>query len=238
MSMNKLLFLVLAGAASATFAATPAHDTVAYKAATNKASAEYKTAKAACDAQTGNAKDICEEQAKVARATAEANATMQFKNDKKSIEKARTELADAQYGLSKEQCDLQTGDAKDSCLTTAKSQKVAAVNAAKAGKDTADMAQTGVDCGTLTGADKASCETRSKTALAKDAVADTVITTKVKTELMAQPALKSLDVKVETNNGAVVLSGFVPSKAEADKAVDVARNVKGVTDVKNSLRIK
>ena len=94
------------------------------------------------------------------------------------------------------------------------------------------------DCGTLTGADKASCETRSKTALAKDAVADTVITTKVKTELMAQPALKSLDVKVETNNGAVVLSGFVPSKAEADKAVDVARNVKGVTDVKNSLRIK
>ena len=236
--MNKLLFLILAGAASASFAATPAHDTVAYKAATDKAANEYKSAKAACDTQTGNAKDICQEQAKVARATAEANATMQYKNDKKSIEKARTELADAQYDLAKEKCDGLDGNAKDSCLSTAKSQKVAAVNAAKAGKDAADVAQTGIDCSAMTGTDKASCEARSKTELAKDAVADTVITTKVKTELMAEPALKSLDVKVETNNGAVVLSGFVPSQVEADKAVDVARNVKGVTDVKSSLRIK
>lgn len=236
--MNKLLFLVLAGAASASFAATPANDTVAYKAATNKAANDYKTAKNACDAQSGNAKDICEEQAKVARATAEANATMQYKNDKKSIEKARTELADAQYGLAKEKCDALEGNAKDSCLSTAKSQQTAAINSAKAGKDAADVAQTGIDCTALTGTDKASCEARSKTELAKDAVADTVITTKVKTELMAEPALKSLDVKVETNNGAVVLSGFVPSQAEADKAVDVARNVKGVSDVKSSLRIK
>jgi osmotically-inducible protein OsmY len=236
--MNKLLFLVLAGAASASFAATPANDTVAYKAATNKAANDYKTAKNACDAQSGNAKDICEEQAKVARATAEANATMQYKNDKKSIEKARTELADAQYGLAKEKCDALEGNAKDSCLSTAKSQQTAAINSAKAGKNAADVAQTGIDCTALTGTDKASCEARSKTELAKDAVADTVITTKVKTELMAEPALKSLDVKVETNNGAVVLSGFVPSQAEADKAVDVARNVKGVSDVKSSLRIK
>ena len=236
--MNKLLFLVLAGAASASFAATPANDTVAYKAATNKAANDYKTAKNACDAQSGNAKDICEEQAKVARATAEANATMQYKNDKKSIEKARTELADAQYGLAKEKCDALEGNAKDSCLSTAKSQQTAAINSAKAGKDAADVAQIGIDCSAMTGTDKASCEARSKTELAKDAVADTVITTKVKTELMAEPALKSLDVKVETNNGAVVLSGFVPSQAEADKAVDVARNVKGVSDVKSSLRIK
>jgi hyperosmotically inducible protein len=236
--MNKLLFLLLAGAASASFAATPANDTVAYKAATNKAANDYKAAKNACDAQSGNAKDVCEEQAKVARATAEANATMQYKNDKKSIEKARTELADAQYGLAKEKCDTLDGNAKDSCLSTAKSQQVAAINAAKAGKDAADVAQTGIDCSAMTGTDKASCEARSKTELAKDAVADTVITTKIKTELMAEPALKSLDVKVETNNGAVVLSGFVPSQTEADKAVDVARNVKGVTDVKSSLRIK
>ena len=236
--MNKLLFLVLAGAASASFAATPANDTVAYKAATNKAANDYKTAKNACGAQSGNAKDVCEEQAKVARATAEANATMQYKNDKKSIEKARTELADAQYGLAKEKCDALEGNAKDSCLSTAKSQQTAAINSAKAGKDAADVAQTGIDCSAMTGSDKGSCEARSKTELAKDAVADTVITTKVKTELMAEPALKSLDVKVETNNGAVVLSGFVPSQAEADKAVDVARNVKGVSDVKSSLRIK
>jgi osmotically-inducible protein OsmY len=236
--MNKLLFLVMAGAVSASFAATPNNDSVAYKAATNKAANDYKTAKAACDAQTGNAKDICEEQAKVVRATAEANATMQYKNDKKSVEKARIALAEANYDLAEEKCDALAGADKDSCKATAKSQQTAAINSAKAGKEAADVAQTGIDCSSMTGSDKASCEARSKTELAKDAVADTVITTKIKTELMAEPALKSLDVKVETNNGTVMLSGFVPSQMEADKAVDVARNVKGVNDVKSSLRIK
>ncbi len=79
---------------------------------------------------------------------------------------------------------------------------------------------------------------RATLELAKDTVADSVITTKIKTELLAEPALKSLDVHVETTNGTVMLSGFVPSQAEVDKAVDVARNVKGVNKVQSSLRIK
>jgi osmotically-inducible protein OsmY len=236
--MNKLLLFVMATAASASFAATPTNDTVAYKAALNKADAEYKTSNANCNAQSGTAKDVCTEQAKLARANAEANATMQYKNDKKSIEKAQTNVADANYNLAKAQCAPMSGADKDTCLSTAKSQHVAAVNDAKAGKQAADVAQTGIDCSTLTGTDKATCETRSKTALAKDTVADSVITTKVKTELLAEPALKSLDVHVETNNGTVMLSGFVPSQAEVDKAVDVARNVKGVSKVQSSLRIK
>lgn len=236
--MNKLLAFVLATAASAAFAATPNNDTVAYKAAINKSDADYKTAKAACDAQSANAKDVCEAQAKVARANAESNAVMQYKNDKKSVEKAQTNVADANYDLAKEQCDNRTGADKDSCLSGAKQQHTAWVNDAKAGKKAADVAQTGIDCSNMTGTDKASCEARSKTELAKDAIADTAITTKVKTELMAEPALKSLDVKVETNNGTVMLSGFVPSQAEVDKAVDVARNVKGVNKVQSSLRIK
>ena len=236
--MNKLLFFVMATAASASFAATPNNDTVAYKAAINKSDSEYKASKATCDAQSGNAKDVCTEQAKLARANAEANATMQYKNDKKSVEKAQTNIADANYNLAKAQCAPLNGADKDTCLSTAKSQHVAAVNDAKAGKQAADVAQTGIDCSTLTGTDKATCETRSKTALAKDTVADSVITTKVKTELLAEPALKSLDVHVETNNGTVMLSGFVPSQAEVDKAVDVARNVKGVSKVQSSLRIK
>ena len=235
--MNKLLLLVLATATSASFAATPTNDTVAYKAAANKAANEYKAAKAACDVQKGNAKDICEDQAKVNRSHAELTAATQYKNDKKSIEKARIALADAQYDLAQERCDESTGADKDSCKSAAKSEQTAAINDAKAGKERADIAQTGIDCSNLSGTDKASCDARSKTELARDAVADTVITTKVKTELMAEPSLKSLDVKVETNNGKVSLSGFVPSQAEADKAVTVARNVKGVSDVQNSLRI-
>lgn len=236
--MNKLLCFVLATAASAAFAATPANDTVAYKAAINKSDADYKTAKAACDAQSGNAKDVCQEQAKVTRASAESTAALQYKNDKKSVEKAQINVADANYDLAKAQCANRSGADKDSCLSGAKQQHTAWVNDAKAGKKAADVAQTGIDCSTLSGTDKASCEARSKTELAKDAIADTTITTKVKTELMAEPALKSLDVHVETTNGTVMLSGFVPSQVEVDKAVDVARNVKGVNKVQSSLRIK
>jgi osmotically-inducible protein OsmY len=43
---------------------------------------------------------------------------------------------------------------------------------------------------------------------------------------------------VETFKGAVQLSGFVDSRAAADKAAQVARTVKGVTSVKNDMRIK
>jgi len=236
--MNKLLFIVLASAASASFAATPNNDSVAYKAATKQAEIDYKSAKAACDAQSGTSKDICVEQAKVARANSEANATWQYRNDKRSVQKAQTEVADANYNLAKAKCAPQTGAEKDSCLSTAKSTHVAAVNDAKAGKKMADVAQTGIDCSTMTGTDKASCETKQKSEMAKDTVADSVITTKVKSELLAEPALKSLDVHVETTNGTVMLSGFVPSQAEVDKAVDVARNVKGVNKVQSSLRIK
>ena len=236
--MNKLLCFVLATAASAAFAATPTNDTVAYKAAINKSDADYKTAKSACDAQSGNAKDVCQEQAKVSRANAESTAALQYKNDKKSVEKAQINVADANYDLAKAQCSNRTGADKDSCLSGAKQQHTAWVNDAKAGKKAADTAQTGIDCSTLSGTDKASCETRAKSALAKDTVADSVITTKVKTELLAEPALKSLDVHVETTNGTVMLSGFVPSQAEVDKAVNVARNVKGVSKVQSSLRIK
>lgn len=237
--MNKLLFILLAGACGASFAAaTPNNDTVAYKQMTAKAASDYKTAKAACDAQSGNAKDVCIQDAKVARARSESDAVAQYKSDKSSVKKARINVAEAEYDLAKAKCAPMAGGDKDSCLSTAKSTETAAINDAKAGKMAADVAQTGDDCSTMTGTAKASCETRQKSALASDAVADSVITTKVKADLIKEPNLKSLDVHVETTNGVVNLSGFVPSQAEVDKAVDVARNVKGVSKVQSSLRIQ
>ena len=235
-----VLFLLLAGACSASFAAAPApnNDTVAYKQMTAKAAADYKTAKAACDAQSGNAKDVCVKDAKATRARTESDAVAQYKSDKKSIKKARIEVAEADYDLAKAKCAPMGGAEKDSCLSTAKATETAAINDAKAEKQAADVAQTGDDCSTMSGTAKASCETRQKSALASDAVADSVITTKVKADLIKEPNLKSLDVHVETNNGVVNLSGFVPSQMEVDKAVDVARNVKGVNKVQSSLRIQ
>lgn len=69
-------------------------------------------------------------------------------------------------------------------------------------------------------------------------VDDAVITTKVKAALFNEPSLKSFEIKVDTFKGAVQLSGFVNSQADINKAVEVARSVKGVTSVKNDMRLK
>ena len=67
---------------------------------------------------------------------------------------------------------------------------------------------------------------------------DTVITGKVKAAIFDEPSLKSAEINVETFKGVVQLSGFVSSRADINKAVEVARGVKGVTSVKNDMRVK
>ena len=67
---------------------------------------------------------------------------------------------------------------------------------------------------------------------------DTVLTTKVKAEVFNEPSLKSAEINVETFKGVVQLSGFVSSQANIDKAVEIARGVKGVKSVKNDMRVK
>lgn len=67
---------------------------------------------------------------------------------------------------------------------------------------------------------------------------DTVITTKVKSALFNEPSLKSAQINVETFRGTVQLSGFVSSRADINKAGEVARGVPGVTSVKNDMRLR
>jgi len=67
---------------------------------------------------------------------------------------------------------------------------------------------------------------------------DTAITAKVKAAIFNEPTLKSAEINVETFKGTVQLSGFVSSAASIDKAVAIARAVKGVTSVSNSMRVK
>jgi len=69
-------------------------------------------------------------------------------------------------------------------------------------------------------------------------VDDTVITTKVKAAIFNEPSLKSAEINVETFKGVVQLTGFVSSRADINKAVEVARGVKGVTSVRNDMRLK
>ncbi len=67
---------------------------------------------------------------------------------------------------------------------------------------------------------------------------DSVITAKVKKAIYDEPTLKSSEIKVETSKGVVQLSGFVSSRAEIDKAAEVARRAEGVKSVQNDLQIK
>jgi osmotically-inducible protein OsmY len=67
---------------------------------------------------------------------------------------------------------------------------------------------------------------------------DSVITTKVKAAIFNEPMLKSTEINVETFKGEVQLSGFVASPANGNKAVEVARGIKGVKSVKNDIRVK
>lgn len=67
---------------------------------------------------------------------------------------------------------------------------------------------------------------------------DSTITTKVKASILGTPKLRSHQISVETFKGVVQLSGFVDSSEAATRAVEVARKVKGVKMVNNSLIVK
>ena len=69
-------------------------------------------------------------------------------------------------------------------------------------------------------------------------VDDSVITAKVKASIFNEPTLKSTEINVETFKGDVQLSGFVAQPGDAQRAVEVARSVKGVVSVKNDIRVK
>jgi len=69
-------------------------------------------------------------------------------------------------------------------------------------------------------------------------VDDAALTTKVKAAILDEPTLKVSEINVETYQGKVQLSGFVASQDDINKAVDVARNVAGVKEVNNDIRLK
>jgi osmotically-inducible protein OsmY len=67
---------------------------------------------------------------------------------------------------------------------------------------------------------------------------DSTITAKVKAAILGDPALKVLQINVETFKGVVQLSGFVNSPQVVSRVVEVARGVSGVKSVKNNLLVK
>jgi hyperosmotically inducible protein len=67
---------------------------------------------------------------------------------------------------------------------------------------------------------------------------DTVVTTRVKSALMADPKINSYDFKVETRKGEVLLSGFVDSQDQLDLALRTTRGIDGVRSIQNKVALK
>ena len=69
-------------------------------------------------------------------------------------------------------------------------------------------------------------------------VKDSVITTKIKTQLAASRISSLAKIHVDTDaKGFVQLTGNVRSNAEAERAIAIARAVEGVTDVDSELKV-
>lgn len=68
-------------------------------------------------------------------------------------------------------------------------------------------------------------------------ITDAWITTKVKADFINEDALKGSDINVDTNNHVVTLKGTVASAAGRARAVAIAKQIKGVTRVVDTLTI-
>ena len=64
------------------------------------------------------------------------------------------------------------------------------------------------------------------------------ITTAVKAKFVEDKTVDAAAVKVQTLNGTVQLSGFAKSNAERAQAEYLARNTKGVRQVRNDLLVR
>ena len=67
---------------------------------------------------------------------------------------------------------------------------------------------------------------------------DTGVTAKIKAKFMLESAIKAFDIHVITNNGKVTLSGEVDNQSTIDKAIEIAKNTDGATDVESIVLVK
>ena len=87
-------------------------------------------------------------------------------------------------------------------------------------------------------ADRAGDKMANAADKAGDKVDDAAITTKVKTALMAEPGLRSLEINVDTRDNVVTLNGTVDSQEKKQRAMQIAQGIEGVKSVSDNLVVK
>lgn len=69
-------------------------------------------------------------------------------------------------------------------------------------------------------------------------VDDATITTAIKAKYVEDKSVAATSIKVETLNGVVQLSGFARTETEKQQAGTLARNVRGVREVRNNILVR
>ncbi|AMG59756.1 molecular chaperone OsmY [Pantoea vagans] len=78
----------------------------------------------------------------------------------------------------------------------------------------------------------------SKSSSVKGYAGDAATTSEIKAKLLADDIVPSRNVKVETTDGVVQLSGHVATQAQSDRAESIAKAIEGVKSVKNDLTVE
>ena len=67
---------------------------------------------------------------------------------------------------------------------------------------------------------------------------DTIINARVTTALANVDGIEPAEVKVETRDGVVHITGFVATQSSNDEAMIAVRQIDGVRDVKNEMKVR
>ena len=73
---------------------------------------------------------------------------------------------------------------------------------------------------------------------AEDAIEHGAVTAKIKSKMALDDLVKARNIHVETNGTVVTLTGVVDSEAERKRAVELAKETKGVTSVVDHLQVR
>lgn len=108
-----------------------------------------------------------------------------------------------------------------------------------AGNNDVDMGAATENLGSETeqAAGNVASETEQAANTVGEAIDDGVITTKVKSALLADDTVKGLDINVDTMNGTVTLNGTVDNQAQADRATEITKGIEGVSNVQSNLTV-
>ena len=111
-----------------------------------------------------------------------------------------------------------------------------------AGQRTRPVPQSADTSETVARAREAGAEIGGKAAVAATRVQETVneaaLSSKIKAKMALDDLVKARDINVTTHGATVTLSGVVESKAEHDRAIALAKETNGVTQVIDDLHAR